>query len=100
MADEIRADYDQLQAIAGQFSAQSESVGALIQQVRASLSPLESGGWMGDAAESFFAEMGNEVLPATLRLQQALDEAARTVQTIVQTVRQAEEEASGLFRAT
>lgn len=99
MADEIRADYDQLQTVAGQFGAQSEAVGALLQKVKGSMSPLESGGWIGDAANAFFAEMESEVLPATIRLQQAMDEANRTVQSIVQTVRQAEEEARAPFLA-
>lgn len=99
MADEIRADYDQLQTVAGQFGAQSEAVGALLQKVKGSMSPLESGGWIGDAANAFFAEMESDVLPATMRLQQAMDEANRTVQSIVQTVRQAEDEASAPFKA-
>jgi len=99
MADEIRADYDQLQAVAGQFGNQSEAVGALLQQVQASMNPLEGGGWIGDAATAFFAEMESDVLPATVRLQQALDEANRVVQSIVQTVKQADDEASAPFRA-
>lgn len=98
MADEIRADYDQLQAVASQFGAQSEAVGALLQKVKASMNPLESGGWLGDAANAFFAEMEGDVLPATMRLQQALDEANQTVQSIVQIVRQAEDDASSPFK--
>ncbi len=42
--------------------------------------------------------MKDEVLPAVMRLQNALTEAAGVTRKIVETVRGAEEEAAGLFR--
>jgi WXG100 family type VII secretion target len=98
MADEIRVDYDQMEQIASQFANQSQAIQQMLQKVRGSMDPLESGGWIGRGSDSFFSEMQGVVLPATERLQQALDEANRVTKQIVQTVRQAEEEACSPFR--
>lgn len=100
MADEIRADYEQLEQITNRFASQQQAVQQMLQRVRGSMSQLENGGWIGRGSQAFFAEMNGEVLPASNRLQQALGEASRSVNEIAQTIRQAEEEASSVFRAT
>ena len=99
MADEIRADYDRLENVASQFANQSQEIQQMLQKVRGSMDPLENGGWIGRGSEAFFSEMQSEVLPATERLQQAMDEANRVTKQIVQTIRNAEEEACSPFRA-
>ncbi len=98
MADEIKADYEQLEQVANQFVKQSEEVQQMLQQVRSSMDKLESD-WIGRGSEAFFTEMKDEVLPATERLQHALEEASRVTKEIVQTVRQADDEASSPFRS-
>jgi len=98
MADEIRADYVQLQEIASRFNNQSQAIQEMLQRVRNSMSKLEDGGWIGRGSDSFFNEMNNEVLPATERLRQALEEAARATNQIMQIVHQAEEEGSARFK--
>lgn len=99
MTDEIRADYDRLEQVASQFANQSQAIQQMLQKVHGSMDPLESGGWIGRGSDAFFSEMQSEVLPATERLQQALDEANRVTKQIVQTVRHGEEEACSPFRA-
>jgi WXG100 family type VII secretion target len=99
MSDEIRADYDQLKEIATRFSRQAQEIQQMLQQVKASMDKLENGGWIGRGSDAFFNEMHDKVLPATTRLQKALNDANRTTATIAQTVKQAEEEASSLFRS-
>ncbi|MCB8977449.1 MAG: WXG100 family type VII secretion target [Ardenticatenaceae bacterium] len=98
--DEIRADYDRLEQLANQFANQSQAIQQMLQNVRGSMDPLQSGGWIGRGSDAFFSEMQSEVLPATQRLQEALDEANRVTKQIIQTVKQAEEEASSPFRAS
>jgi len=98
MSDEIRADYDRLEQVANQFANQSQAIQQMMQNVRSSMDPLEGGGWVGRGSSAFFAEMQSDVLPANERLQQALDEASRVTKQIVQTVKQAEEEASSPFK--
>lgn len=97
MADEIRADYDQLEQVANKFAQQAQAIQQMLQKVRGSMQKLENGGWIGRGSDAFFSEMNGEVMPASQRLQQALGEANRSVKDIMQTVYQAEEEASSVF---
>jgi WXG100 family type VII secretion target len=99
MSDEIRADYEQLEQIATRFARQEQAIQQMLQKVRASMSKLENGGWIGRGSQAFFAEMNGKVLPATQRLQQAMGEASRGVRDIAKTVQQAEDEASAVFKA-
>lgn len=98
MADEIRADYEQLEQVASRFTNQSQAIQEMLGRVRGSMGKLENGGWIGRGANDFFSEMQGEVLPASERLQQALDEAGRVTMNIVNAVQQAEDEASSRFR--
>lgn len=98
--DEIRADYDRLEQLANQFANQAQAIQEMLQNVRGAMDPLEGGGWIGRGSDAFFSEMQGEVLPASQRLQQALDEANRITKQVIQTVKQAEEEASSPFRAS
>jgi len=97
MADEVRADYDQLEQVASRFANQSQEVQQTLQQVRNRMNKLQND-WIGRGSEAFFSEMEGEVLPATNRLQQALEEASRITKEVVQIMQQAEEEASSPFR--
>lgn len=100
MTDKIEVDYDQMEQIAGRFANQSQAVQQTLNQVKNSMSKLEGGGWEGRGSNAFFSEMNGEVLPAVNRLQQALEEANRVSKQIVQTMRNAEDEAASPFRST
>jgi WXG100 family type VII secretion target len=97
MADEVKADYDQLEQIANRFANQAEEINDMIQQVNSSMEKLEPD-WIGRGSEAFFREMRGEVLPAVRRLHQALHEANKVTKDISQTMKQADEEASSPFR--
>ena len=100
MGDEIRADYEQLEDVASRFANQSQVIQQMLEKVRSSMSKLEDGGWIGRGSDAFFQEMNSEVLPASLRLQEVLDEASQVTRAIVQIVQQAEDEACSPFRAS
>jgi WXG100 family type VII secretion target len=97
MAEEIRANYEELDQAANRFAGQSQVVQQMLQKVQSSLGNLENGGWIGEGANAFFGEMHGQLLPASQRLQQALDEANQVTRQIMQKMRQAEEEARSLF---
>ncbi|MCB0077377.1 MAG: WXG100 family type VII secretion target [Anaerolineales bacterium] len=97
MSDIIRANYDELENIAKRFDDSSQVIEEMLNMIKGSMQNLE-GEWIGRGSEAFFAEMKDEVLPAVMRLQNALTEAAGVTRKIVETVRGAEEEAAGLFR--
>ena len=98
MADEVKADYEQLEQVANKFSNQSEEIQQMLQLVNSNMDKLEPD-WIGRGSEAFFSEMQGEVLPAVMRLQQALEEANQVTKEVVQTMQQAEEEASSPFRS-
>ena len=98
MADEIKADYEQLEQIANRFHNQSDEIQQMLQKVRQSMHKLEHD-WIGRGSQAFFREMQGEVLPAVQRLQHALQEANRVTKEIVQTMQNADEEASNPFRS-
>lgn len=97
MADEIRADYEQLDQVASRFANQSQAIQDMLQKVKSSMDKLE-GNWVGMGSEAFFEEMHSLVLPGSQRLEHALNEASQVTRKISQTVKQAEEDASSPFR--
>jgi WXG100 family type VII secretion target len=99
MIDTIQANYDDLETQANRFNNQSQAIKAMLQKVRNSLQDLEQGGWIGRGSDAFFAEMHGELLPASERLEQALEEASRVARQISHTIQQAEEEASSPFKS-
>jgi WXG100 family type VII secretion target len=99
MSDEIRAHYDELDQVSTQFSNLAQVVQDMQQKVNASYGKLRDKGWIGMGAEAFFGEMETLIFPATNRLGQAFDQASQTTKKISQSVRQAEQEASNLFKS-
>lgn len=98
MAEKIEANYEQLNQIAKNFTQEADAIEQMLGEINACVDSLESGGWIGRGANSFYAEMHDEVLPAVQRLREALEEAARTTGEIAKTFREAEETASAKFR--
>lgn len=94
----IQAQYQTLQEISGRFAKQSEQTTSMISQLQDHLRALQDGGWVGRGADGFFQEMGNEVLPATRRLADALSESQAVTLQIIQVLREAEDEAAQPFR--
>jgi WXG100 family type VII secretion target len=98
MSDEIQANYDELEQISSQFSNQAQNIQAMQQKVRGSYAKLLDKGWIGAGANAFFDEMDSLIMPSQERLQDALEQAGQVTRTIAESVKQAEEDASGLFR--
>ena len=99
MSEEIKADYEQLEDVATQFTNQANEIEQMIRQYHANYRELRDGGWLGRGAEAFIAEMDDEVNPVAARFYRALNEASKVTKDIINTVRQAEEEAASLFKS-
>lgn len=99
MTDRVRYQYDNLEGFARQFSDHAADA----QQVRTRLSQqlaiLEGGGWLGEGAQRFSAEMREQILPALDALARALDGANGAILRAAEMMREAEAEAAALFRA-
>lgn len=97
MADLLEADYDVLEQVSRRFTQQGDEIQQTLQTIRSHMNQLQNS-WQGRGSEAFFAEMQDEVVPATERLRNALEEAGTVVKQISETLSQAEEDAGNSFR--
>ena len=98
MSDEIQVNYDEMEQISSQFQNQAQAIQAMIQKVRGSYAKLADKGWIGLGANAFFDEMEQLVFPTEPRLQDSLEHAGQITKNISESVKQAEQNASSLFR--
>jgi len=94
----IQCNYDQMAQAAQTFAKEGEQTSQLFQQVKRVYQQLEGGDWIGVGAEKFFQEMEHLVFPGVNRLASTLKDASQASKRIAEALRQAEEEAGGLFR--
>ncbi|HFQ94444.1 MAG TPA: WXG100 family type VII secretion target [Anaerolineae bacterium] len=94
----IQVNYEQLEAIAGRFGQMAEENETLRANVTRGVDALRNGGWEGEGANTFLAEMDGMMFPAVERLINALEEAQKVTLEIVRVMREAEEEAARPFR--
>jgi len=97
MATHPRAEYPALQAISKQFLTEQNDVSTLLSQTKNKVETLHGGLWEGDAANKFFDEMENTVLPALGRLAVALGRASEVTQKVSDTIQQADESTKANF---
>jgi WXG100 family type VII secretion target len=98
MADKSRYDYEQLRVIAGQFSQASSGVHAMRGTLRDHVGRVQSGVWVGVAADAFVQEMQTVVLPSVLRLAEALGAAQQSTQLLITAVQSAERDAAAVLK--
>lgn len=96
----IQVDYQALEKIAFQFADQQKRVRSILQTAQTSTDQLRRGGWIAEAATTFYRDMDQNVLPAVQRLEMAMQNSQRTVQEIIRLMHAAEEEAKGYLNDT
>ncbi|MBU6163317.1 MAG: WXG100 family type VII secretion target [Myxococcales bacterium] len=98
MAEEFRADYEQLEKIANQFANLGERATRTLQQMRQQYDELiNDGNWIGRGSAAFSSEMEGEIFPALERLIDALGQAQGATARIVSMAQDAEENACARF---
>ena len=73
MTDRVRYQYDNLEGFARQFSDHAADAQQVRTRLSQQLAVLEDGGWVGEGAKRFSAEMREQILPALDALARALD---------------------------
>ncbi len=96
-SDVIQVDFEVLNQIAQRFGQQAESTAHLINLIHSRLAPLQDGGWQGQGADAFFAEMEKDLLPGLQRLQFALEQASQTTDIVGQVLDEAQQEGASRF---
>jgi WXG100 family type VII secretion target len=94
----IQVQYETLDHISQRFAQAAENTEHMHTRVAHTSNELLTQGWEGRGASAFANEM-DDVLPALDRLQHALREASQVTLEIARIMREAEEEAAGLFDA-
>lgn len=97
IGNKIQADYDELAAIANQFTQEAAGVEQLMNQITSLVGQLEGGGWIGRGANAFYSEMHDLVNPGLDRLVRALEDAGSATKQISNILSQAEQDASFKF---
>lgn len=91
-AEEIQADFEALNKLKERFAQQSALAEQTLNLLRRNLNTLEQGGWIGEGARKFYAEMNDSVMPSVTRLKSALANASTGLGRIVKEMEQADEE--------
>jgi WXG100 family type VII secretion target len=97
-ADRIEAQYDTLLQMSSTFSARADTLTQVVSDIRAKAEALVPQGWEGEGATAFREEFFDRVLPRLNRLIEALQSAGASTRTIHDTMKAADEQASGCFR--
>ncbi|CAG1011670.1 hypothetical protein ANRL4_04462 [Anaerolineae bacterium] len=97
VAKRIQANYDCLQEALKVFMRHADMTVALTVQVEGLVDQLQGGAWRGVGAAAFYTEMGDLILPAMRKLEDALQFAGEGTGKIHHILREAEEEAARLF---
>jgi WXG100 family type VII secretion target len=97
-ASKTRVDYPQLQRIADQFRAEGRAHGEMTAQLRRGVAVLRAGGWVGVAADAFYAEMDGIVMPSLNRLVEAFERAGVDTRAISAAYQAAEHDAAAVLR--
>jgi WXG100 family type VII secretion target len=93
MAETIQVDYEALNKIAASFGNSHETTQQMRDAISAHIDQLRAGGWIGEGADAFYAEMDNLLLPAFKRLAETMRNAEYTTKEIISEMQSAEEEA-------
>jgi WXG100 family type VII secretion target len=98
-AEIIQAEYDQLDNIASRFTGNAEAIADMHRRVENAMQALQNGGWEGEGATAFFAEMDETLFPAMMRLNQSLEQAQSVTLQVKGILQAAEEDAAWPFKS-
>lgn len=97
MADQTIVNYELIENFSKEFDDQAELVAEAISALKLKAQGLETF-WIGKAAERFFDEFYQDILPATLRLQAALLLGAESLRKIINLYVSSDQECVEYFR--
>ncbi len=97
-APKVRSDHDGLKNIAGKFGQQAEASRQMSQNLKSKMDVLRGKDWVGKGADKFYGEMDSAVFPSLNRFSKSMDSAQRVTLKISQIMKQAEDDATALFR--
>ncbi len=97
-SDKIQVRYGDLEQIVQTLVSLTDSTGTLRTGLLHQMDVLQSGGWVGGGAQSFFSEMEHLMFPALDRLENALSNASGVIRHAADLFSEAEQQTAALFR--
>lgn len=97
MSKILQLKYDELSAIVKMFNNEGEDFAQLATTTRQRLQDLRKD-WIGDAADKFFAEMEQDLLPALTRVSRALFFSQDVLMKVTKIIRETDEENANFFK--
>ncbi len=99
MEGKIQYNYDELQAVIGEFQELSSSLQQTANRIMQKEEALRGGGWQGQGADKFYQEMDDKVLPALKKAAMAMETAADRVKKKMDTMRAMEDQLKSIMSA-
>jgi WXG100 family type VII secretion target len=97
VAERIRANYPELEEIAGQFQKRCEVICEMTENLCREADELHETYWWGEASDRFHEEFNTDVIPRMRRLCESLDESANTLKRIQEIFAETERECRAHF---
>ena len=97
MAGTTQVNYNDMNGIIKNLKTEEEEIMNLLKTTKSKVESLHNNQWVGQAADNFFNEMEQAVLPALARLASALGTGGSVAHEIVSTIHQADEETQSYF---
>jgi WXG100 family type VII secretion target len=97
-SDKVQFQYEQLEKIAQSANTHADGAAAMRQRLAQHMQTLVDGGWFGEGAETFYNEMEQDIFPAVVRLERALEALGGVVLRASDMMREAEEQAANGFK--
>ena len=89
----VQANYQELESVGMRFGQQAHAIHEMRRNTQRAEDNLKPG-WIGYGSDAFFAEFEHKILPALVRLEEALTEARQKTQQIAQLFSAAEHRGS------
>ncbi|GAB4487603.1 MAG: hypothetical protein Fur0016_01500 [Anaerolineales bacterium] len=97
MSKILQLKYDELNAIVKTFNGEGEDFAQLVTTTRQRLQDLRKE-WIGEAADKFFAEMEQDLLPALTRVSKAHFFSQDVLMKVIKIIRETDEENANFFK--
>jgi len=94
----VQCAFEGLTQLANNFSQEAGQTEATIGKIQSLVDQLESGGWEGNGARAFYAEM-NDMFPKLKKLVDALETANNQLKAVSSLFSNAESDMAGAFKS-
>lgn len=94
----LRVEYNVMAGLSNSFAQEGHDIQQMYQHLRNQTEHLRGSGWIGRAADKWFNEQEQLLLPATLKLSQILIGVADLIKQLNSLFQAAEQEVGGLFK--